>query len=714
MTNADAPRTGLLAKPTMPIMVALQIARAKGLTWIVVPGGDNPRVNDPATLLTLEDLQAAPAAALLSTLAGPAIFILQINPDNTCAFASQPLTPTAPGPHRNVPSDKDMQMADPSAGDEPDAAPQPRVVNATIHYADDPPELVPANVSLALEQRYRLRVNIGARSADSRLPSDAPALPEPPMDAKGLDLFVSVMTRGGALEFAAPTQVLHLPQHGDSAPINFSFTPRQAAADVPIWIHVYYNWVLLTTVELHLAVTTTEVDLLAPLEARASYTRTAGFADLEALRPNEVVLKMWADGEIYRMSVAWPGDGTSGRRDPARGLAVALPVNAQALANEIVAARNLLYDTTWQPSYRQGVRGKLAERRESLYQMAVAGNRLYSTLFYPSGASAEQASAIAALRQWLETVANVPADAARPAIQIMHDGMPTGLPWSLLYPDAVNEQGAVAATKFWGCRYRLEVLTQQFAENAQQAPAQRETVKIVGGTYNFRVPSDGGTLEVTSDHRKTLTDWAAQSSRISVDLRDQADQNTLGALLGDGDLVYMFCHGHTAKTPDDTSDWVARFKDQMAKLAPEVKAKYGDLVKFAQDGYQPTDPNIGDSWLMWNKSLLPLRLLSQWGLTLPRKPLVMLNMCESAQVLPTLSTGFIPFFSQLGARGVLGTECPMLAPFAAAFGQKILERLLAGEKIGDILPALRLHFIEEERNPLGLAYTYYGDADVSF
>ena len=113
----------------------------------------------------------------------------------------------------------------------------------------------------------------------------------------------------------------------------------------------------------------------------------------------------------------------------------------------------------------------------------------------------------------------------------------------------------------------------------------------------------------------------------------------------------MFCHGHTAKTPDDTSDWIARFKDQMARLDPAVKDKYGDLFKLEREGYQPGDPNIGDSWLKWNSSLLPLRLLSQWGLRMPRKPLVVLNMCESAQVLPTLSTGFIPFFSQIGEGG---------------------------------------------------------------
>ena len=307
------------------------------------------------------------------------------------------------------------------------------------------------------------------------------------------------------------------------------------------------------------------------------------------------------------------------------------------------------------------------------------------------------------------------ADATRPGIQIIHDNMPSGIPWGLLYPDPVRESSEVDARKFWGCRYRLEVLTPQLAENAQTPPAPRNAVRIVGGTYNFRVPVDDGTvIEVTAEHRKALTAWNNNGGRWSVDLREQADQNSLATLLNDGDVVYMFCHGHTAKTPDDTSDWVARFKDQMAKLSGDIKAKYGDLLKLEKESYQPSDPNIGDSWLQWNSSLLPLRLLSQWSLKLPRKPLVILNMCESAQVLPTLQAGFIPFFSQLGARGVLGTECPMLAPFAAAFGQKLLEKLAAGEKIGDILPALRLHFIEEERNPLGLAYTYYGDADVSF
>lgn len=694
-------REGLIVPASMSLTLALHVAATHQLPLLVTATA-TPKKDEPATLVALDALQAAAQAtpaATLASLSGQTVYLVSI----IGKVATYSITaPTA-------------ELGN-SRGIEPDAPAERRVVNAAVYYADGAPDLVPANVSLAQAGRYALRVNIGARLAESRLAADAPPITTPVIEKQGLDLFVSVVTRGDALQFAAPTQVLHLPQHGDSAPVNFSFVARQPAADLPVWVHIYHNWTLLQTIELRLEVTASEQDLPADLPATVVYNRTDSFTDLERLPPKKVALRMWGDGEGYRLSVVWPGDGTpENRRKPDRGLAVALPVNAQDFAMVILAARNLLYDTTWLPAYRVGVRGKLADRRESLYQLAVAGNRLYATLFNPTGATSEQAESLRALRLWLEAITNVPEGAARPAIQIVHDGMPAGIPWGLLYPDAVAEPGAVDARKFWGCRYRLEVLTPQLASNAQTPPPARPAVNIVGGAYNFRVlAEDGSVVEVTAEHRKALTAWNDQGGRIKVDLRDQADQNGLVALLSDGDVVYMFCHGHTAKTPDDTSDWVARFKDQMAKLDPAVKEKYADLIKLGREGYQPSDPNIGDSWLKWNSSLLPLRLLSQWGLRMPRKPLVVLNMCESAQVLPTLSAGFIPFFSQIGARGILGTECPMLAPFAAAFGQKVLERLAAGEKIGDILPALRLQFIEEERNPLGLAYTYYGDADVAF
>jgi hypothetical protein len=94
-----------------------------------------------------------------------------------------------------------------------------------------------------------------------------------------------------------------------------------------------------------------------------------------------------------------------------------------------------------------------------------------------------------------------------------------------------------------------------------------------------------------------------------------------------------------------------------------------------------------------------------------RHPIVFLNMCESAQVLPSLSDGFVPFFLQRGARAVIGTECSMNTAFADEFARAFLTLFFQGTAMGDILLALRRHYLRQG-NPLALAYTLYADADL--
>ncbi|HEY1013570.1 MAG TPA: CHAT domain-containing protein [Herpetosiphonaceae bacterium] len=694
MTAPEPPLIGLIVDAKQTVARALAAVRqTRSAGAIIVVDEKN------GDFIALEQLEAAsPAAPISSVAETKPVKILKKRLNGTCEFVF--------GEAAATPKTFDMR----ALGD----APKPRVVNASVRYGDGDEEPVPAAASLAVGQSYLLQINVGARDEASLLPADTPALPEPPITAAGLDLLVSVISASDALVFAAPTQPLHLPAKGDSAPVRLSFSARTPISEALVWVHVYYRLNLLQTIELRLAVTATEQDLPAPAAAKVIYSRTKDFADVARLGGKELTLRLFGDGDSYRMSIAWPGDGERGRRDPVRGLTVALPVSKQALTDAVVAARNTLYETTWQPSYRKGVKGTFAERRESLYQLAVAGNRLYTTLFYPENATAEQARSLEGVRAWLaDALASAEGERA-PTIQIIHENPPGGLPWALLYPAAVAEQGDVDYSQFWGCSYRLEILTPQFAENAKASVAPAERVRVAGGAYTFRVPTDAGVVDVTAQHRQFLDSFAPAGGPWEVELRDQADQASFGALLEQSDIVYMFCHGHTAKSADDSVDWVGRFREQLAKLPDETKAKYGDLLKLEQERYQPSDPNLGDSWLMWNQSLLPLRQIKQWTPQLRRKPLVMLNMCESAQVLPALGTGFVPFFSQIGARGVVGTECPMLATFAAEFGQRALQRLAAGEAIGDALVALRKEFIEQERNPLGLAYTYYGDADLSF
>jgi hypothetical protein len=86
-------------------------------------------------------------------------------------------------------------------------------------------------------------------------------------------------------------------------------------------------------------------------------------------------------------------------------------------------------------------------------------------------------------------------------------------------------------------------------------------------------------------------------------------------------------------------------------------------------------------------------------------------MCESAQVLPSLSDGFVPFFIRRGARAVIGTECSMNTFFADDFARNFWHCFLEGRAAGEILLALRRHYLRQGI-PLALAYTLYCDADL--
>jgi hypothetical protein len=91
----------------------------------------------------------------------------------------------------------------------------------------------------------------------------------------------------------------------------------------------------------------------------------------------------------------------------------------------------------------------------------------------------------------------------------------------------------------------------------------------------------------------------------------------------------------------------------------------------------------------------------------------MLNMCESAQLTPSLSESFFHFFLDRGARAVIGTECPMTVEFAHPFAARFLGEVFAGRPVGDALLETRRHFLKLN-NPLGLAYTLFGQATVAF
>jgi len=92
---------------------------------------------------------------------------------------------------------------------------------------------------------------------------------------------------------------------------------------------------------------------------------------------------------------------------------------------------------------------------------------------------------------------------------------------------------------------------------------------------------------------------------------------------------------------------------------------------------------------------------------------VFLNCCQSAELSPYLYDGLVPYLITRGARGVVGTEVDTPALFAAEFAKLFIQRfVVGGERLGDVLLALRREYLYQRQNVMGLVYSLYSSGDV--
>jgi hypothetical protein len=109
--------------------------------------------------------------------------------------------------------------------------------------------------------------------------------------------------------------------------------------------------------------------------------------------------------------------------------------------------------------------------------------------------------------------------------------------------------------------------------------------------------------------------------------------------------------------------------------------------------------------------------LIKFGARAPRPPqampLVFLNACGSSKVDPTSSLSFPKLFLENGNRGFVGTEIAIpdeeAAEFTVAFYRELL---LGGAGFGVAAHRARIRLLEKFGNPIGLAYSVYGNTDL--
>jgi hypothetical protein len=293
-------------------------------------------------------------------------------------------------------------------------------------------------------------------------------------------------------------------------------------------------------------------------------------------------------------------------------------------------------------------------------------------------------------------------------------------PWAWLYTEPVDPTRRFKAKKerFWGYRYIIEQ-TPQFPEvigipMPRAIPYDSLDIKI--GVWNFE--------SFTNNQKQYFKECNTKSGGVvRYELWDEDTQWERYLRNCDSPLLYFFSHGHTAKPTTIASeqfyDMVSALKTWADTRSPDesegMKQYRQRLIQYLEE-LEDSDL-LSETFIRLNRGYIFLDELASMNLA-QSKPLVFLNMCESAQIFPNISKGLIDTFLRRQARGVLGTEIPMIPSFADLYAREFFEALFHGRDaegnplhIGKVLFDLRRRFLDLG-NPLGFAYTYYGDATM--
>jgi hypothetical protein len=280
------------------------------------------------------------------------------------------------------------------------------------------------------------------------------------------------------------------------------------------------------------------------------------------------------------------------------------------------------------------------------------------------------------------------------------------LPWSLLF----DAKPAAAASEsllpvFWGARFNIE--QQLEGGRVDPEPSFSGPLRTAFMLWKqFKNAPDQRKfwtdLETRSAGRLTLTDPITSARAFAEQVATEVFH-----------VLYFYTHGYTRSRNEDVAstlslDRLPQLLETLPAAAP-ARVGLGALLKRIRDERLANE----DSYIELSIGRLYLGDLNQELVWLPGGPLVFLNMCESAQLTPSLSESFIQLFLDRGAPTVVGTECIMTVDFAHLFASSFFEAFFSGKSAGAALFEARRRFLAKG-NPLALAYTLFGSASLCY
>ncbi len=151
------------------------------------------------------------------------------------------------------------------------------------------------------------------------------------------------------------------------------------------------------------------------------------------------------------------------------------------------------------------------------------------------------------------------------------------------------------------------------------------------------------------------------------------------------EVVYFLCHDE-----EDAGTQQPYLSIGLHDGQPAHKIYSYDLTEWGRTR-KPDGPDLK----MWRK----------------RHPLIFINGCHTADLVPGQVLNFVTAFTALGASGVVGTEVSILLPVATEVAEDLFSRLEQGDAIGQALYEIRWN-LANKGNLLGIVYTLYGLADL--
>jgi len=594
----------------------------------------------------------------------------------------------------------------------PQAEPPPRYADFTFYREMRKPEnRVPEGEPLHADRWYELEV--GVRVEPTGI-SPADGKPRPIRQPRqGGDVVLLVTAESKSYEINERVRTLTLPPGGDTPPSKcalFQVRPRSLSTSerdrAKIEIRIFYKLNLLEAVTIRAEVADEEdgegsqLGLSKPISYVHQKFLKQEYSDFDDLAPRELHIDVQRPGNNFVLTFT-----LTDRAGNELALTGSTDLTPDDLEDMLLKAREIFESQALSKTFVQGVEGKTGQWRDNLRDLASHGNFCWKKLF-----KQDAQGSLFQIGKFLEE--NPPAEDGIIQVTVRKEARQFIFPWSLLYPKAVPEQKnpPPETRDFWGWRCVIE-------QRVGDSPSHTDAPVPIDGKLNlaFMLWEE---FRNAKDQKKLMTDLVSRSAgTLEVSAPPITKKEDFTRLIHnlDAQILYFYTHGHTRLQQGDLGygkvlkSFIKRYENLEANnparktLKPVYDAIKGDKEeKFQHD----------ESWIELSKGRIRYSELLDIP-ELSTQPLVFLNMCESAQITPSLSDGFIDFFLNRRARAVIGTECMMTVEFAHPFAESVLEGLLAGEPLGQVMLDARRQFIKQ-KNPLGLAYTLFGSGMLCF